>query len=359
MEKYYVLGVNPGSTSTKITIYENDTCIFKETIKHSAEELKQFEDIIDQKDFRKQLIIDFIREKGFEVKKLSAVVGRGGFLPEPLTSGTYIVDDNLCDALMHRAVGNHAANLGGLIAKAIADELGLNAYVVDPVSVNETEPLGRISGLGGVERRTLFHCLNVKAVARKVAAQLGDVYENLNMVIVHMGGGISVSAHRKGRTIDSTCGLLGEGAFSPERAGTLEQRELLDIVYNSGKKRKEIEKMLCGQGGMYSYIGTTDCIEAEKMIADGDEKARLVYEAMAYQVSKDIAAQASVLCGKVDAVVITGGMAYSQILTEWIKERVSFIAPVHILPGEFEQEAMTLGTLRVLNGEETAKQFIG
>lgn len=359
MGLYYVLAINPGSTSTKVTIYENEKCVIKESIRHLPEELSIFNDIMDQKEFRKKLIMDWMKRKGFDPKNLSAVAGRGGFLPEPLTSGTYVVDENLCDALMHRAVGNHAANLGGLLAKAIADAFGLKAYVVDPVSVNETEPLGRISGLAGVKRRTLFHCLNVKAVARKAAQELNNKYENMNMVVVHMGGGISVSAHKRGKAVDSTCGLLGEGTFSPERAGTLGAREIMDIVYNSGKNRKEIEKLLCGQGGILSYVGTTDCQEVEKKILEGDEEAKLIYEAMAYQTAKDIAAQASVLKGNVDAIVITGGIAYSEMLIGWIRERVSFIAPVIVKPGEFEQEAMTLGALRVLKGVEEAMYYSG
>lgn len=354
-----VLSVNPGSTSTKIMVCDDEDCIFKENIRHSPQELAPFGGIFDQIPFRSGLVADALRTAGLELSGMDAVVGRGGFLPEPLAGGTYIADGNVCATLRAAATEQHAANLGALIAKSIGDEYGIPAFIVDPVTVNETEPLGKVSGFAGITRRTLFHCLNVKAVARAVAEQLGRPYPALHLVIAHLGGGISVSAHRGGRAVDATCGLLGEGAFSPERAGTLGLKDVLGLAFNSGKTQAELEKLLCGGGGIVSYLGTNDGSQVEERAKAGDGEALLIYEAMAYQVAKDIAAQASVLKGQVDAIVLTAGLAHSEMLTGWIKERVEFIAPVIVLPGEFEHEAMTQGALRVLRGEEQPLRYQG
>ncbi|MPW26540.1 butyrate kinase [Alkalibaculum sp. M08DMB] len=357
MTSYQILAVNPGSTSTKISVYKDEACIYKDNIHHCNKELNKFVDINSQLDFRKSLILKFLRANDIPVKQISVVVGRGGFL-KPLSSGTYIVNDKMCEDL-RCPTRNHASNLGGLIAKSIADDFDIPSYVVDPVAVNETQPLGKVSGLKGFERFTLFHCLNSKAVGRKAAKHFKKRYDEINLVIAHMGGGISVSAHQNGVTIDATCGLLGEGSFSTERAGTLGQSSMLDLCFNSGKTRDELEKLLVGQGGLVSYLGTNNCLEVEKMIQRGNKEAELYYNAMAYQVAKDIAALSSVMKGKVDAICLTGGISYSKMFIDWIIERIEFLAPVLVYPGEFEQEALTLGALRVLKGEIEAKIYKG
>lgn len=362
MKEYLILGINPGSTSTKVTVFRGEECIFKDSISHSKEDVGAFPNIIAQKEFRRKTVLESLLRGGVDPSKVDAVVGRGGFLPEPLFGGTYIVDDNVCDALEFRATDQHAANLGAALAKSIADEYGKPAYIVDPVGVNETKELGKVSGYKGITRRTMFHCLNVKAVGRMTAKQLGKRYDELNLIITHMGGGVSTSAHEKGRAIDCTCGILGEGAFSPERAGTLGLKEMITLVLEestAGTSREELERKLCGGGGIVSYLGTNDAREVEKMIEAGNREAALIYEAMAYQIAKDIAAMASVLKGDVDAIVLTAGLAYSGILTDWIRDRVGFIANVIVLPGEYEHEAMTLGALRVLTGEEEPLHYMG
>lgn len=360
MQNYRILAINPGSTSTKITIYQNEYCVFKDKIDHSVQELSQFPSIASQKNYRKQAIMKCLSGWSEDLHTLGAVVGRGGFLPPPLFSGTYLVDEYMVTALEQRATDQHAANLGAILAKSIGDDFDKPAYTVDPVGVNETWELGTISGYAGMKRRTMFHCLNVKAVARKAADILGKPRNELNFVIAHLGGGVSISSHLKGRTVDSTCGILGEGAFSPERAGTLGEKEMITFVLEQtalGRTRDEMERSLCGGGGLVSYLGTNNALAVEDMIQAGDEKAKLLYEAMAYQIAKDIGAQSTVLAGKVDAIVITGGLAFSDMLFGWIEKRVCSIAPVLRCAGEFEHEAMTLGVLRVLDGTEEAKTY--
>jgi butyrate kinase len=354
-KKYKILAINPGSTSTKVSLYENYECLFNETLRHDVAELADFKDIYEQLEYRKDIITKMLNEKGYEYSQIDAVAGRGGFL-KPISGGTYHCNDKLCEDLRN-PTRHHAANLGGLLARSLEDKYGMLSFIVDPVSVNETQPLGKISGLNGIERFTLFHCLNVKETGRRAAEKSNKEYRDMNFVIAHMGGGISVSAHEKGVTIDATCGLLGEGTFSPERAGTLGQHAMLDLCFESGKVRKEVEKMLLGNGGIVSYLGTNDCRNVEDLINKGNGEAKMVYEAMAYQTSKDISAMASVLKGKVDAICITGGISYSKMLVDWIKERVEFIAPVIVFPGEFEQEALTNGVLEVLMKKREPKTY--
>jgi butyrate kinase len=356
MENYYILAINPGSTSTKISLYRNEEYLLVETLRHDVQELSKFNSVMEQLEYRKGMIMDFLKKNNIDINLLSAVSGRGGFL-KPISSGVYKVNDRMCQDLFETKT-EHASNLGGLIAKSIADDCGIPSYVVDPVAVDEIHELGKVSGLKGTDRYVLFHCLNAKAVGRKAAARLNGNYETKNFVIAHIGGGISVSAHKKGVAIDSTMGIFGEGSFSVERAGTLSQRIMLDLCFDSGKSRKEIEKILAGNGGLVSYLGSNNCLDIEDRINNGDDEARLYYEAMAYQISKDIAAQSSVLSGEVDAICITGGIAHSMMITDWIINRVRYIAPVLVFPGEFEQEALSFGVLRVLRKEIKAKTYI-
>ncbi|MGB9769896.1 MAG: butyrate kinase [Caldisericum sp.] len=351
-----VFVVNPGSTSTKIAVFENENSLFEKTIRHSSEELKDFKSIIDQYDFRVNVIEKELKENGFDLRDFDAFVGRGGLL-HPIESGTYRVNDDMLKDLMECRYGEHASNLGAIIAYNLAQKVHKPAYIVDPVVVDEMEPLARYSGLKGIERKSIWHALNQKAVARRAAKDLGKRYEDVNLVVVHLGGGISVAAHKKGRTVDVNNALNGDGPFAPERAGGLPTISLVDLCMSGKYSYEEMKKMLAGKGGLVSHLGTNNALEVEERIEKGDSYARLVYEAMAYQVAKTVGEMATVLYGEVDAIVLTGGIARSQMLTDWIKERVSFIAPVLIYPGEDEMRALLEGALRVLRGEEKEKIY--
>ena len=350
-----ILSINPGSTSTKIALYEDEAPLFVETIRHSAEEIGQFRRIVDQYGFRRDVILRVLEEKGVELKTLAVVVGRGGVLP-PIASGVYRVNERMLEDL--RSPGReHVSNLGPFLAREIASQVGIPAFIVDPVSVDEFEPIARISGLPEIERKSFSHALNMKAAARKAAKQLGRPYGELNLVVVHMGGGISVSPHRKGRMIDVNQALDGTGPFSPERAGGLPIGDLVRLAYSGKYTYEQLYRRLVGGGGLVAHLGINDAREVERRIAAGDEHARLVYEAMAYQIAKEIGAMATVLKGEIDTIVITGGLAHSEMLTGWVRERVEWIAPVLIFPGEDEMEALTLGALRALRGEEEPKEY--
>ncbi|MFU2158261.1 butyrate kinase [Caldisericum sp. AR60] len=351
-----VFVVNPGSTSTKIAVFENENSLFEKTIRHSSEELKDFKSIIDQYDFRVNVIEKELKENGFDLRDFDAFVGRGGLL-HPIESGTYRVNDDMLKDLMECRYGEHASNLGAIIAYNLAQKVHKPAYIVDPVVVDEMEPLARYSGLKGIERKSIWHALNQKAVARRAAKDLGKRYEDVNLVVVHLGGGISVAAHKKGRTVDVNNALNGDGPFAPERAGGLPTISLVDLCMSGKYSYEEMKKMLAGNGGLVSHLGTNNALEVEERIEKGDSYAKLVYEAMAYQVAKTVGEMATVLYGEVDAIVLTGGIARSQMLTDWIKERVSFIAPVLIYPGEDEMRALLEGALRVLRGEEKEKIY--
>ncbi|MCG0275575.1 MAG: butyrate kinase [Thermosediminibacteraceae bacterium] len=357
MAVFGILAINPGSTSTKIAVFENEDLVFEEKIAHSSEELSKFDSITAQYPFRKKLILEVIKQKSYNLSGLKAVVGRGGLL-KPLEGGTYAVNDRMLEDLKNGTYGEHASNLGGIIAYEIGQELGIPAFIVDPVVVDELEPVARITGLPEIKRRSVFHALNQKAVARRLAKDLGKSYEELNLIVAHLGGGITVGAHKKGRVIEVNNGLDGEGPFSPERAGRLPAMDFARLIISKNLSIKEIKKMLAGNGGLVAHFGTNDAREIKKMIQEGNEEAKLVYEAMAYQVAKEIGACAAVLCGKVDAVILTGGLAHDEMLVNWIKERISFIAPVYIYPGEDELKALAEGALRVLSGEEKPKEYV-
>ncbi|PAB59757.1 butyrate kinase [Anaeromicrobium sediminis] len=352
--KHYVLSINPGSTSTKVAIYENELEIHKTTIDHSSEELKKYDKTIEQCSMRKDAILKFLEEVGFDVKELSGVVGRGGMLP-PVKSGAYRVNESMIDRLTNRPVVEHASNLGGIIAYEIANPLGINAYVYDSVAVDELMPIARISGMKEIERKSFSHALNMRAMAIKTAKKIEKSYYDCNFIVAHLGGGISISVHNKGKMVDIVSD--DEGPFSPERAGRVPCRELINLCFSGKYDKKTMSKMLRGKGGLISYLDTNSALDVQKMIDEGNEEAKLVYEAMAYQVAKGIGELATVVDGKVDRVIITGGIAHSKLISEWIKSRVEFIAPVEIVPGENELEALALGGLRVLNGEETAYEY--
>ncbi|MDZ5471076.1 butyrate kinase (plasmid) [Bacillus sp. 31A1R] len=353
-----ILVINPGSTSTKIGVFDNDISIFEQTIRHDSELINQYENIIDQYEFRKNTILETLDNEGINISKLSAVCGRGGLL-RPIEGGTYSVNDQMLKDLRAGYSGQHASNLGGIIAYEIATGLNIPSYIVDPVVVDELDPIARISGFSLIERNSIFHALNQKAVARRVAKDLGKRYEDLNLIVTHMGGGITVGAHKNGKVVDVNNGLHGDGPFSPERAGTVPAGDLVALCYSGDFYREEIMKKLVGQGGLVGYLGTNDAVKVEKMIEKGDEKAKLVYSAMAYQVAKEIGSASAVLSGKVDAIILTGGLAYGKEFVKEISDRISWIADVIVQPGENELQALAEGALRVLRGEEKEKEYPG
>jgi len=350
---YKILSVNPGSTSTKFAVYEDETLICLHTIRHTPADLSPFETLFDQYEFRKNLMLDKLKNDGIDLSDLSAVVGRGG-LVRPLESGVYTVNEKLINDLKLSWGGEHASNLGGVIAREIADGIpGCKAFIVDPIVVDEMQDVARISGLPEIPRRSTFHALNHKAIARKYAAANGTTYEKLKLVIAHLGGGISIAAHQYGRVIDTNQGLDGYGAFSPERSGTLDAGQLVNLCFSGKYTHAEILRLLAGNGGLMAHLGVNDVLIAQKRAANGDTKAKLVIEAMAYSIAKEIGAMLAVLHGEADAVILTGGIAHSQFIVEYIKKMISPIANVAVYPGENEMEALALGGLRVLRGEKS------
>lgn len=348
--------INPGSTSTKIGVFEDETLLFEETLRHSTEEIAQYASIIDQKDFRKDIIVNFLKEKDFDIKSLNVVVGRGGLL-KPIPGGTYAVTDELLEDLKIGKQGQHASNLGGILAREIADSIGVPSYIVDPVVVDELIPAARISGVPELPRISIFHALNQKAVAKRYAKENGKRYEDLNLIVVHMGGGVSVGAHEKGKVIDVFNALDGDGAFSPERAGGVPTGGLISLCFSGKYTEKEVYKMCVGNGGFNAYCGTNDMRDVEKMVDEGDTKAAEIRDAFILQVAKDMGSMACVLKGKVDQIIITGGIAYDKAVVAGLTERAGFIAPITVYPGEDELLALAQGGLRVMNGEEEAMEY--
>ncbi len=357
-EPLRILVINPGSTSTKVAVFEDEKPICSETMAHPHQEVAAFPRIADQYAFRRDAVLSFLRKRDVPLRSLDAVVGRGGLL-RPLSSGTYGVNERMLQELRAPAKEReHASNLGAIIAHEIAEAAGgIPAFIVDPVCVDEFEPLARISGLPEIERRSLSHALSLKSTARRAARDVGRSYEEINLVIVHMGGGISVSAHRQGKMVDVNQALDGTGPFSPERVGGLPVGDVLRLAFSGGYTYEGLFRYFTRQGGLLAHLGTNDAVEVEKRIARGDQQARLVYEAMAYQIAKEIGLMSTVLKGQVGAIVLTGGLARSQMLVNWIRERVEWIAPVLVYPGEDEMLAMAQGALRVLRGEEQAKEY--
>lgn len=355
-QTYTILVINPGSTSTKVALFAGDTPLHQETLRYDASDLAPFAHIPDQHAFRRDSVLQWLEHKGVSLQQLSAVVGRGG-LCGPLESGTYRVNQAMLEEMRQPGPREHASNLGVLIAQEIAGRAGIPAFTVDPVSVDEFDDIARLSGLAEIERKSLSHALNIKAVARRAAADLGRRYQDLNLVVAHLGGGISVTAHRHGRMVDVN-NALDAGPFSPERSGTLPLTDLIELCYGGRFTKEELKKHLIGRGGLVSHLGTNSALEVEKRIAAGDRHALLVAQAMAYQIAKEIGAMATVLYGQVDGIVLTGGVAHWKDLVAWIRERVAFIAPVLVYPGEDEMLALAQGALRVLRGEEEAKTYV-
>lgn len=348
--------INPGSTSTKLGVFEDETLLFEETLRHSTEEIGRYATIADQKDFRKDIILNFLKEKNFDIKDLGMVVGRGGML-KPIPSGTYATTDELCKDLAEGVSGQHASNLGGLLAREIGDSIGVPSYIVDPVVVDEMEPEARISGVPELPRVSIFHALNQKAVAKRYAKEKGVSYDSLNLIVVHMGGGVSVGPHKKGKVVDIFNALDGDGAFSPERAGGVPNGALIKMCFSGKYSEKEVYKKVVGNGGFNAYCNTNDMRDVEKMVNEGDENAALIRRAFIKQVSKDIGAMATVLEGKVDQIIVTGGIAYDKVVVNGLKEKCEWIAPFTVYPGEDELLALVQGGLRVLNGEEEAGKY--
>lgn len=355
MQKHLILAINPGSTSTKIAVFEDEKQIMETTLRHSGDELAPYQKIADQYEFRKDVILQALEEANIDVAKFSAVVGRGGLL-KPMTGGTYAVNDVMKEELAGTAK-EHASNLGASIAYEIASKADAPSYIVDPVVVDEIEDVARVCGMAELERRTISHALNQKAVARKYAKEVDKKYDELNLIVTHMGGGISIGTHLGGRVVDVNNALDGEGPFTPERSGELPVVELIKICFSGKYSHEEIKKMITGKGGLMAYLGTNDGREVVKRIKEGDAEAKKIYEAMAYQIAKDIGKASAVLKGKVDAIILTGGLAYDEMLVSWITERVGFIAKIVVYPGEDEMSALALGALRVLRGEEEAKEY--
>lgn len=357
MEQYRILAINPGSTSTKIAVYQNTNPVFLKNIKHSAEELKDFEKITDQFNFRKNIILQELKNAEIKINLIKAVVGRGG-LVKPIESGIYPVNEQMKKDLKNSPLGEHASNLGGLIADDIAQSLpNAQAFITDPVVVDELQPLARFSGHPAFQRKSIFHALNQKAIARSHAKSVMRKYENLNLIVVHLGGGITVGAHQKGRVIDVNQGLDGEGPFSPERSGTLPSGDLVRACFSGRYTKEKMLKMIKGEGGMVGYLGTNNAYDVEMRVIDGDEESKKVFEAMAYQAAKEIGSMSTVLNGFVDAILISGGIAHSKWFVNMIIERVHRIAPVHVYPGEDEMKALAMNGLMVINGEIEAKEY--
>lgn len=352
---YKILIINPGSTSTKIGVYEDETQIMEETLRHSTEEIAQYATIYDQKDFRKEVIVNVLKEKGIDLNDIDVVVGRGGML-KPMPSGTYETTPDLLEDLKIGVQGQHASNLGGILAHEIASDINVPSYIVDPTVVDELQDVARLSGHPEMPRVSVFHALNQKAVAKRYAKEINKNYEDLNLIVVHMGGGVSVGAHKKGKVVDVANALDGDGPFSPERTGGLPSGALMKLCFSGKYTQAEVGKMINGNGGFNAYVGTNDMRDLVKL-AEKDENAKLVMDAFHYQLAKEIGAMAVVLGGKVDQIILTGGIAYNAITQEYFKETVSFLAPVTIYPGEDELLALAQGAIRVMSGEEEVKKY--
>lgn len=355
MDRKYVLVINPGSTSTKVAIYEREDEIKSYKLEHSVDELEIYKNIPRQYDYRLNLIYDWLKEERIDTKSLMAVVGRGGLL-RSMPGGTYLVTDKMIEDLQRGIRGEHASNLGGMLAKGIADSEGIKAYIVDPVSVDEFEDVARISGLKDIERKSLIHALNIKAVSHRRAKELNKDLKDLNFIVAHLGGGISIAPVKGGRMIDVN-NANEMGPFSPERTGGLPVRDFIEICYSGKYSFEEVKKKIRGKGGLMSYLGTIDGRIVEERINAGDKYAKLIYDAMIYQIGKEIGSVAPVLKGKVDNIILTGGLSYSGYLVKGIEEMVSFIANIIIYPGEYEMIALNQGVLRVISGKEKLKIY--
>lgn len=353
-----LLAINPGSTSTKIAVFEDENCVFSKNVKHADSELAKYPEIPDQLPYRKEMILDELKKNGYDIADMQCFVGRGGGL-NSCDGGTYNVEGILLEHARTCHAAKHPSTLGAVIANEFAQMNGCRAFIVDPPDVDELEPLARVSGLKDYPRQSRNHTLNQKEVARRAAAELGKGYDECNFVVAHLGGGISVAAHKKGRIVDVNDIINGDGPMAPTRCGQVAVADIISLCFSGNYTEKEIRGLVNKNGGVVNHLGTSDMLEVENRVIAGDEYAELVFKAMLYQVSKSIGANAAVLGGKVDAVVITGGMARAKMAVEFLQEKVGFIGPMKIYPGEFEMEALANGALRVLRGEEEAKTYSG
>jgi butyrate kinase len=353
-EEHRLLVINVGSTSTKVAFFKGKKPVVLDTIKYSSEELASYS-LIEQLPIREEGLLKFLKKNGIGLEEVDMIISRGG-LGRPVPAGAYEIDEAMCRDLLEGKFGKHPSALGPAIALDFSMRYGIRAIVIDPPSTDEFHRLARFSGLHEIERKSAFHALNQKAAARRLAGEMQRKYEDMNLIVAHLGGGITVGAHQKGRVIDCNHGL-SEGPFTPERAGSLPTADLLDLALSGELNAKQIHNTLVGRGGLFAYLGTNDDIKVQEMIKAGDEKASIVYEAMAYQVAKEIGAMSVVLKGEIDGIILTGGLANSAMLTGLIREWIKFIAPVYIYPGEDEISALAEGGVRVLENEEELKQY--
>lgn len=359
MKNYRVLVINPGSTSTKVGVFEGENKIYEDVARHSTEELAQCGSIVEQESMRLKLIHDKLAEANIDLSTMDAFVGRCGIV-KPTKSGTYAVNDKLVEDLKTLpSAHRHASALGGLFARSLGEEFGKPSFVADPVTVDERNDIAKVTGLPDVERSGVFHCLNQKASARRYCAEVGKKYNEVNVIVCHMGGGITVGAHEKGIVVDVNDGIAGEGPFSPERIGYLPVKTVLDLCYSGKYTKEELYNFVSKSGGFVAHLGTNSHLEVENKMLEGDETCKRLFEAQAYTVAKYIGEMATVLRGEVEAIILTGGLAYSKPFCELIEERVKFIAPVKRYPGEKELEALAAAAIRVLSGEEEAKEYMG
>lgn len=346
-----ILVINPGSTSTKVALFEDEKLVNEKNILHSSDEISRFQEINDQLEMRTEAVMSYLEEQDIMPENLSAIAARGGAFGY-IKGGAYLVDEKLVTACQE-PLAPHASNLAAQIGFFIGNPHGINTYIYDAVCVDEADDMVKVSGMPEITRQMFTHVLNSRAVAIKVAEEMGNKVDELNFIVVHMGGGISINLIKNGRFADIVAD--DEGTFSPERTGRVGGRHLTKLCFRSGLSEKEMQKKIRGAGGLVAYLGTNSALEVEKMIESGDEKAELVYRAMAYQLSKDIGGLAAAADGNIDCIVITGGIAHSKMITQWVKDKVKFIAPVSIIPGTFEMEALALGILRVINNQEKAQ----
>ena len=352
-----ILVINPGSTSTKMAVYDHETPVLLHSIAHTAEELARFDAITEQQDFRQQLVLDELKHSNIPLG-FDAVIGRGG-LVKPISGGVYEINKRMLEDTLHGCVmHNHACNLGCLIAYDIATQIpNCRAFIADPGVVDELSPLARISGSPLMPRICIWHALNHRAIARRYAQSVGKQYEDLNLIICHLGGGISIAAHEHGRAIDANNALDGEGPFSPERAGSLPAADLIRLCFSGKYNEKQLLKHIAGQAGLTAHLGTNNMLEILERINQGDQHAKLIVDSMLYHTAKGIAAESAVLCGHIDAILLTGGMAHSDYIVSELCRRIGFLAPVHVFPGEDEMEALALNALDVLQGKRKAKVY--
>lgn len=354
--KYHSLVINPGSTSTKIAVFQNDKVIIEKNITHSNEELKHYPTVLSQKDFRRNIIEVTLIEAEIDIDEIDFFIGRGGLL-KPLLSGTYLITQKMIDDLVCEKYGSHAANLGAILAYELASLHHKKAYTVDPVVVDELSDLARVSGLKGITRKSVFHALNQKAVAKRYAKSIGTNYQDLNLIVAHLGGGISIGLHQGGQVVDVNDALGGQGPFSPERAGGLPVNQIIELCFSNQITKEELMNKLIGQGGLVSYLGTNDGLKIRQMIYDNDELARFYLEAMSYQVAKEIGGLYFVAKGNIDAIILTGGSAHNEIFIQSLKNYLELAKEVVVIPGENEMLALVSGVLRIINNEEELQEY--